>query len=432
MTAVPVLIGADNLIQKFSGTNSQYIPNDYWNRVLQQAIIVLGNRPVIPENADNQARAGIEQKCSAWDQRFSCIFAQNLIGAAETWYFSLPDDRRLNSINLKADFLARYNTVQSEFENKLALEQLRRGPTESVLDYSTRVNKMVALAYPNANAHVIAEKKKETFLRGLTPDKIRRLGYEKSATPDANNAYPSYDDIVTYVRQRDVTRALAKVQADRFTDDTITNKIDKLGEDLNKVLSLTMQNGQVSQNANSVPIFRNQRPQGYNSNNNWQQRYPNNNWNRNSGYRNFNSRPVDNYRTTSQTRPFHNYSRGSDPRRMSNNNFSNFSNHRSNYNPNNPRFKQNGTRFCTYCKRNGHTKGFCTRRQNEVQSPLSTSQTQKFTPPYENKNSESYQVKAVTDNAEWTCPSSDSSHTETNLDTSNIWSSELPYFNSLN
>ena len=50
------------------------------------------------------------------------------------------------------------------------------------------------------------------------------------------------------------------------------------------------------------------------------------------------------------------------------------------YDPNNPRMKQNHTRFCNFCKRSGHTIKYCNKLKEEKQSQPSTRRPQKYLP----------------------------------------------------
>lgn len=350
--------------QKFSGTEASQSADTFWNEVHDKGVFVLGPRPA---NNDGGHR-------NTWDARFGALFGENLTGAAKLWFQEQTRALRQNYQQLHDGFIARYNTVQWHMENKLNLKTIQRGPNEGIKDYETRVIRAVTNAFPGANNDVLEQKKKDVFLEGLTPPKMREIGYTKSVDVNAAGDYPTFVDIVNHCKKKDVARALAGVyNSDRHTE--VSDKIDKLGENLEKILnvSLVQQDNQNSLLVNHLQQMQNN-AESFNKNfekqdnrGTFSNTAPTRTWN---PRRNFNrDRFRDNRPYERRPYPSRNYS--SRPQtygsRFGDQNRGNFRGkfRSQGYDPNRPKFNQNMTRFCSYCKRNGHTIGFCIQKQRK-------------------------------------------------------------------
>ncbi len=108
--------------------------------------------------------------------------------------------------------------------------------------------------------------------------------------------------------------------------------------------------------SNQRPQYRQQTPRFYR---------PPNQWNQNRGQQNYQGRGRGNYGNNYNNQPaYQNNYQNRDQRnnqRQNQNPNQQYQNQR--YNPNNPRYNQNKTRFCDYCRNNGHTKAYCRKKQ---------------------------------------------------------------------
>ena len=343
--AQPVTLSFDGQVQKFSGTNAEYHPADFINRINSAATLCFGVQP-----EDIAANAEARQ---LWNTRYGSLFGSNLTGAAEKWYHTLAQAIVTDPCALRNQFQARYNTVHSQIENQVSLHKIQRQLNESIRDYDSRVERAVRLAFPNAVNDVIAHKRREVFLKGLAPQKIRKAGYEKNVERDHHGNEIAFNQLLDFVIRKDTALALCNLE--RGGNTAVEEKIDKLGENLERILNVNMAHeNQVSSDRFQQNNFNSNRHafeggQYGNSNRGYNNYRGNNNFRGNNNYRGNTFRGNSNYRGNTRFNNNFGYRRDLSNDRLQNRN----------YDPNNPRYRQNGTRFCTNCQRNGHTKMYC-------------------------------------------------------------------------
>ncbi len=343
----------------FDGGSDGPTPEEFLQEIQSEMLFLFGPRPVMPVGANNQQQAQIQPEIDTWDTRHLGLLHTNLKGAAKQWLGTLPPNIRNNLVQLTNAFRTRFMTDRRKYVERSKEANLYRLCNESIRDFAARVTKNTEIAWPDPNApppqgvnqqqqdqlnHNAGEairrgKQIEIFIKGLQNQFLKRSAHKFII----NNPNVTFQGLIDHIEQRDIMEALSKENEEPSQAQTnIENQIQQL---TNQIQSLTASNtqyitevrGQMSnrntvRRASSVPRYRNTE-----RNRNFVRT-----WNNNRKY--FRPRSFSGPRGNSRERnPY--------PERRSNQD--------NRYDPNNPRFRQNRTRFCKYCRKSGHTLQFC-------------------------------------------------------------------------
>ena len=139
MTMNPYLMGGSSItsnkpLMVFTGTDPEYLVEDYLNAVTANLILNIGPEPINTPLHQN------------WIHRRSALIQTTLDGAAQNWFSVLPIDIKSDWKRFTQEFSKMFVSERNKQHQRVLCNEIRRLPNETIKQLAVRIETLVRKA----------------------------------------------------------------------------------------------------------------------------------------------------------------------------------------------------------------------------------------------------------------------------------------------